>query len=83
MFFVSLSTEELHKIADLGLETLQHELSRSAQHAQLILDSCEQELGRRMDIKQTHDLLRICEKAINRVNRETDDGYQESKKLKT
>ena len=82
MFFVSLSTEELHKIADLEQETLQHELNISGQHAQLILDSCEQELSRRTDIQQTHELLRICEKAINKVNR-SDEGFQESKKLKT
>ena len=83
MFFVSLSTEELHDIADLEPEALQRELDSSTQRAQLILDSCQQELSRRTEIKETHELLRICEKAFKNVNRKGDDSYQESKKLKT
>lgn len=81
VFFLSLSTDDLHKITDLGLETLKVELNRSAQHTQLILDSCEQELSRRTDIKQTHELLSICQKAINKV-RQSDVGGQERKKIK-
>ena len=83
MFFISVSTDELHKIADVGLETLQHELNGSAERVQFIVDSCEQELSRRADIKQAHELLSICNKALNKVNRESEDGFQESKKLKT
>ena len=81
VFFLSLSTDDLHKITDLGLETLKVELNRSAQHTQLILDSCEQELSRRADIKQTHELLSICQKAINKV-RQSDAGGEERKKIK-
>ena len=82
VFFLSLSTDDLQKIIDLGLETLSAELNSSAQRIRLILDSCEQELSRRTDIKQTRELLSICQKAMDNVKTQNDVGDQESKKIK-
>ena len=82
VFFLSLSTDDLQKIIDLGPETLRRELNSSAQRIRLILDSCEQELSRRTDIKQTHELLSICQKAMDNVKTQNDVGDQESKKIK-
>lgn len=77
LFFISLSTDELHEIVDIGWEKLKCELDTSTEQSQLILDNCEQELNRRTDIKQAHELLGICENAINKVKRKSDHEVSE------
>ncbi|XP_028400164.1 DNA fragmentation factor subunit alpha-like [Dendronephthya gigantea] len=82
MFCFSLSTEELEKIRELGLETLKDEINCPVKEVRLIFDNCEQELNRRKDIEQTRELLNICQKALNKSRQNRESPEEPSKKLK-
>ena len=82
VFFVSLSTEELYTIVDFEIKELQSQLRCPESKVKFYQESCQQEIDRRTDIKETTELLRICQKAISR-RREEQDEVQQSKKQKT
>ena len=82
MFCFSLSTEELEKVKEIGLEALKDEINGPLEEVQLIFDNCEQELNRRKDIKQTHELLRICQKALHKSQQNRESTEEPSKKIK-
>lgn len=79
IFFVSLSTEELQSVVDLESSALQFQLRCSESKVNIYQECCQQELDRRMEMKETTELLRICKKALDKRNDE-EAGLQQNKK---
>ena len=82
-FFISFSDESLHDVINFELEQLSSALGRSITEAQHSQEACQQELDRRMQLREATQLLKLFERAQQNQATENDveSGNKRPRKL--
>lgn len=77
-FFISFSDESLHDVINFETEQLSTALGRSLAVAQHSQEACQQELDRRMQLREATQLLKLFERA--RQNQANENDVQSGNK---
>lgn len=77
-FFISFSDESLHDVINYEAEQLATALGRSLTEAQHSQEACQQELDRRMQLREATQLLKLFERA--RQNQSSENELQSGNK---
>lgn len=77
-FFISFSDESLHDVINFETEQLSTALGRSLAEAQHSQEACQQELDRRMQLREATQLLKLFERA--RQNQDYGNDVQSGNK---